>query len=91
LHEFTSALEAHKPCGVLIGTGGTADVIPELMQLLPPPHHDLVIYDDDPDRLVQRIVKILDEKNDDLRREFAHHDMHWFLRETSTSPPPHAG
>src|ERR1700676_5133190 len=29
LHEFTSALEAHKPCGVLLGSGGTADAIPD--------------------------------------------------------------
>src|SRR5260221_529195 len=58
LHEFTSALEAHKPCGVLLGSGGTADAIPNLMKLLPPPHHDLVIYDDDPIRLVKKMVKL---------------------------------
>lgn len=91
LHEFTSALEAHKPCGILLGTGGTADAIPDLMKLLPPPRHDLVVYDTDPDRLVAKIVKILDEKYSNLRREFAHRDAHWFLRETSTSPPPRAG
>lgn len=91
LHEFTSALEAHKPCGVLLGSGGTADLIPQLMEMLTPPNGDLVVYDTDPDRLVQKIVDILDNKKADLRREFAHRDMHWFLRETSTSPPPHAG
>ena len=91
LHEFTSALEAHKPCGVLLGSGGTADVIPQLMELLPPPANDIVIFDTDPERLVQKIVKLLDENDADLRKEFAHRDMHWFLRETSTSPPPHAG
>ncbi len=91
LHEFTSALEAHKPCGVLLGTGGTADIIPQLMKMLPPPQHDLVIYDDDADRLVHKLVRILEEKNRDLHDEFEHHDMHWFLRETSTNPPPHAG
>src|ERR1035437_5402559 len=47
LHEFTSALEAGKPCGVLLGSGGTADLIKSLMQLLEPPHQELVIYDDD--------------------------------------------
>src|SRR4029079_3854064 len=52
LHEFTSALEAHMPCGVLIGSGGAADVIPALMKVLPPPANDLVVYDDDPERLV---------------------------------------
>ncbi|HSW66386.1 MAG TPA: hypothetical protein VLI54_04595 [Bacillota bacterium] len=91
LHEFTSALEAHKPCGVLLGSGGTADAIPDLMKLLPPPAHDLVVYDTDPDRLIRKMIKILDEKYKDLHDEFAHHDLHWFLRETSTNPPPRAG
>src|SRR5260370_10961657 len=40
LHEFTSALEAHKPCGVLLGSGGTAELIPELMETLEPPESD---------------------------------------------------
>lgn len=77
LHEFTSALEAHKPCGVLIGSGGTADQIPELMKTLEPPD-DLVIYDSDPDRLVHKIVKVLDKKYADIREVLAH-DEHWFL------------
>ncbi|HSX36041.1 MAG TPA: hypothetical protein VLH84_03860 [Patescibacteria group bacterium] len=91
LHEFTSALEAHKPCGILLGSGGAADAIPDLMKLLPPPHHDLVVYDTNPEQLVKKIIAVLDEKYSDLHKEFAHHDMHWFLRETSTNPPPHAG
>ena len=91
LHEFTSALEAHMPCGVLLGSGGAADVIPRLMKELPPPAHDLVIYDDNPERLVQKIVAILDKEYEDIRKELRHHDNHWFLRETSTNPPPHAG
>lgn len=91
LHEFTSALEDHKPCGVLLGSGGTADVIPQLMKMLPGMNSAEIIFDTDPERLVRKIVKLLDEKKADLRREFAHRDMHWFLRETSSSPPPHAG
>ncbi|HTH72443.1 MAG TPA: hypothetical protein VL737_03750 [Candidatus Pristimantibacillus sp.] len=91
LHEFTSALEAHMPCGVLIGSGGAADLIPELMRILPPPHNDLVIYDSDPDRLVQKIVKILDGEYKDIRDELSRHDHHWFLRETASNPPPRAG
>jgi len=89
LHEFTSALEAHKPCGILTGSGGTADEIPKLMEILEPPDGDLVIYDDDPERLVARLTALLDEKFADIRRELKHHDEHWFLR---TDPPkPHAG
>ncbi len=91
LHEFTSALEAHKPCGVLVGSGGAADAIPELMRVLSPPANDLVIYDDDPERLVKKIIKVLDEKYKDIHDQLRYHDHHWFLRETSDNPPPHAG
>lgn len=79
LHEFTSALEGHKPCGVLLGSGGTADLIPELMKTLDPPDGDLVIFDDDPDRLVKRIIEVLDEKNADVRDQLMNFDQSWFL------------
>lgn len=91
LHEFTSALEAHMPCGVLIGSGGAADIIPELLRLLDPPHGELVVFDTDPRELVKKMIKILDDEYKDIRKEFENHDHHWFLRETSTNPPPHAG
>jgi uncharacterized protein (TIGR00725 family) len=91
LHEFTSALEARKPCGVLLGSGGTADLIPELMKTLEPPDGDLVIYDTDPAQLVHKLTKLLDKKYADIREQLAH-DEHWFLhRETPQSPPPRAG
>ncbi len=85
LHEFTSALEAHKPCGVLTGSGGTADEIPRLLKELEPPGESLVIYDDDPKRLVKKIIDILDEKNKDLCETLERHDQHWFMG----GKPPH--
>lgn len=91
LHEFTSALEAHKPCGVLIGSGGTADLIPDLMKTLEPPDGDLVIYDADPRQLVHRLVALLDKKYADIKEDLAH-DEHWYLRrDPLQSPPPRAG
>ncbi len=91
LHEFTSALEAHKPCGVLIGSGGTADIIPELMKALQAPDNDLVIYDDDPVKLVKRMVQLLDKKNKDIITQIER-DEHWYLkRDLMQSPPPRAG
>jgi len=91
LHEFTSALEAHKPCGVLLGSGGTADLIPELMKTLEPPDGDLVIYDDDPKRLIHKVVQVLDKKYADIR-EHLKHDEHWYLRrDPLQNPPPRAG
>ena len=88
LHEFTSTLESGKPCGVLLGSGGAADLIPKLMETLElkPIERDLVVYDDDPERLVAKLVKMLDEKYAEVRNELRHHDQHWFLREQQSNP-----
>lgn len=79
LHEFTSALEAHKPCGILIGSGGTADLIPSLLKTLEAPVGDLVIFDDNPTRLVERMVEILDTKYADLKQQVEKGQQEWFL------------
>src|SRR5665213_1903220 len=89
LHEFTSALEAHKPCGILTGSGGTADQIIKLMEVLEPPDGSLVIYDDDPERLVKRLIEVLDEKNADIHRQLENRAEDWFLE--IEPPRPHAG
>ena len=89
LHEFTSALEAHKPCGVLTGSGGTADQIPKLMETLEPPSYGLVVYDDDPERLVEKLIAILDEKYADIHDQLQNRDEYWFLR--ADPPKPHTG
>ncbi len=81
LHEFTSALEAGKPCGVLIGSGGTADLIPSLLKTLEPPHDELVIYDDNPERLVKRIIEIIDKEYVDLKQHLSDRDDYWFLEQ----------
>lgn len=91
LHEFTSALEADKPCGILTSSGGAADVIPELMRVLEISTDGAVIYEDDPEYLVQRIVDILDVKTKDIREQLLK-DEHWYLRrDPLRSPPPRAG
>lgn len=82
LHEFTTALEAGKPCGVLVGSGGTADVIPQLMQILEPPHKNLVIYDDNPENLVKRIIEILDIEDKDLHVDMKKNE-HWYMERKS--------
>lgn len=66
LHEFTTALESRMPCGFLLGSGGTADMIPELMERLENPHKELIVFDSDPELLVQKIIKKLDEDNKDI-------------------------
>lgn len=91
LHEFTSALEARKPCGVLLGSGGTADLIPSLMEL-DPSYSDMVIYDNDPEKLIKRMVALLDEKYADIHEQLKNHDEHWYLhRESEQKASPRAG
>lgn len=79
LHEFTSALEANIPCGVLIGSGGAADVIPALLKSLQPEWSKRVTYDDNPEKLVKRMVAILDEDYKDLNKEATERSMDWYL------------
>ncbi len=67
LHEFTTALEAHMPCGVLLGSGGLADVIPELLEKLEEPSGSRVFFDTDPVKLVQKIVSVLEEETSDIK------------------------
>ena len=62
LHEFSTAAESKKVCGVLLGSGGLADFIPTLVKNIPTPGADNIIYDTDPERLVKQVIKALDAK-----------------------------
>lgn len=66
LHEFSTAAESRKVCGVLLGSGGLADFIPTLVKEIPTPGWKEIIYDTDPDRLVQKVIDRLDEKYKDF-------------------------
>ena len=78
LHEFSTAAESHKVCGVLLGSGGLADFIPTLVQNIPTPGADRIIYDTDPERLVKQVIAALDVKyatdpvGDDVPVEYDH-------------------
>jgi len=63
LHEFTTAIELNMPCGVLTNSGGTADLIPLLMDRIGKTHRHMVIFDDNPEKLVKRIIGMLAEIN----------------------------
>src|SRR5690242_1163782 len=51
LHEFATAVENHKFCAVLLGSGGTADFVPTILENLAYPQDARIIYDTDPERL----------------------------------------
>ncbi len=60
LHELATALESGKVCGVLLGSGGTADYAQTLFGAIEVPEAKDVIYDTDPDELVWKVVARLD-------------------------------
>ena len=61
LNEFTIAFEDRKPIGVLEGSGGTADLIKNIIRR---PHRkgERIIYETDPKKLIQRLIKLIDKK-----------------------------
>ncbi len=58
LNEFTIAFEDAKPIGVLEGTGGTADMIREIVARS---HRGpgKIVYDSDPKRLLEKLLKLI--------------------------------
>jgi len=60
LNEFTIAFEDKKPIGVLIGTGGEADEIEEIVKK---GHRGpgRIAYDEDPEILIKKLVELIEE------------------------------
>ncbi|HUD03492.1 MAG TPA: hypothetical protein VMR51_01775 [Patescibacteria group bacterium] len=85
LHEFSTALESNMPCGVLTGSGGAADEIPELIDKLGRNHKHMIVFDDNPERLITEIIKMLDEHNKGIDTTALANQ--WFV----TDPPMRAG
>lgn len=58
LNEFTIAFEDAKPIGVLIETGGTADLIQEIVEKSKR-GPGKIIYDPDPKTLVDKVIELI--------------------------------
>jgi uncharacterized protein (TIGR00725 family) len=56
LNEFTIAFDEGKIIGCLTGTGGVADQVKELVRTFPKPTKARLLYDSDPERLVDRCL-----------------------------------
>ena len=74
LHELSTALESGKVCGVLLGSGGLADYAATLLRHVPAPGGKDVIFDNDPARLVAKVVAALDKRYADFHVEDKLHD-----------------
>jgi len=68
LHEFTIAMETHTPLGILESAGGISAQIAELMKLLPNAKPDLAIFEEDPDKLIAKLTRLLDKLHAPYRR-----------------------
>jgi uncharacterized protein (TIGR00725 family) len=58
LNEFTIAFEDQKPIGVLVGSGGTADKIDELLRS-PFRGRKKIVFESDPKKLVEKLIKLI--------------------------------
>lgn len=70
LHELTISLEEHKPVGVLLGSGGMTDEVEHVLKAAKRARTG-IIFDDNPARLVDRLLEIVAHKNRKLDRERA--------------------
>jgi len=63
LNEFTIAFEDQKPIGVLVNTGGTADMVKLIVKNS---HRGLgkIVYDSDPKRLISKLIKLIDKEKE---------------------------
>ena len=66
LHELSTALESRKVCAVLLGSGGLADFVPQLLERIEAPGAENVIFDSDPERIVKKVIAALDAKYADF-------------------------
>jgi uncharacterized protein (TIGR00725 family) len=63
LNEFTIAYDEAKIIGVLEGTGGVADHIREIIDFCNKPTHGVVLFEKDPDTLVQSCFEALHRRS----------------------------
>jgi predicted Rossmann-fold nucleotide-binding protein len=59
LNEFTNLLDMQKIVGVLTGTGGIADELPALSQKISKEGQGKIIFESDPQKLLQRLLDAL--------------------------------
>ncbi|MDP3963407.1 MAG: hypothetical protein Q8Q39_02830 [bacterium] len=68
LNEFTIAFEDHKPIGILTGSGQIADLLSQIIETAKREHVP-IIFDDDPKRLVDKLIEVACELKGERRGE----------------------
>lgn len=65
LNEFTDAFEDQKPQGVLLGSGGTTDLIPDIIERAGR-GSGKVVFDADPVKLLDKLVAMIEAEEKEL-------------------------
>ncbi len=68
LNEFTIAFEDKKPQGVLTKTGGTGDMLKDILERS---HRGMgkVVFDSDPERLLDKVIALIEEEEKEIAPE----------------------
>jgi len=61
VNEFTNLYDFGKVIGVLVGSGGNSDLIPEMIRKAQKDSGSRIIYESDPEVLVRKIINKLEE------------------------------
>lgn len=69
LNEFTIAFEDKKPIGVLLGSGGTVDEIPHILETAKRGKKDIV-FDTDPKKLLKKVIAMVKKRKQVETRSF---------------------
>jgi uncharacterized protein (TIGR00725 family) len=69
LNEFIISVEQRMPVGVLLDSGGSSDVISQLLDVLQPQFKHLVVFDSNPEYLVEKIIDVLDKEYEDIKSD----------------------
>lgn len=69
LNEFIIAVESRTPVGVLTESGGSSDVISELIEVLQPHFRKYVVFDANPEFLIDKLVALLDDEYKDIKSD----------------------
>lgn len=63
LHEFTISMESGTPIGFLEGTGGISSEIADILHAAGEEHSHNVVFSDDPEDLLKKLIDILNEEH----------------------------
>lgn len=76
IHEFTIAYEDQKPIGVLQGSNGGWETDQVIKLIMEKSHrvNNKIVFDDNPARLVQKIIKMIDEERSKHLKLYNNHD-----------------